>query len=75
MLVLSRKPNETIKIGDQIEVRIIEVKGDTIRIGIEAPKSVEILRGELVQSISENNAEAITVDLDVFNLLTKGTEN
>ncbi len=75
MLVLSRKPNETIKIGDQIEVRIIEVKGDTIRIGIEAPKSVEILRGELVQSISENNAEAITVDLDVFNLLTNSTES
>ncbi|MGN7407814.1 carbon storage regulator CsrA [Sporosarcina sp. SAFN-010] len=75
MLVLSRKPNETIKIGDQIEVRIIEVKGDAIRIGIEAPKSVEILRGELVQSISENNAEAITVDLDVFNLLTNSTES
>ncbi|MGG0644204.1 carbon storage regulator CsrA [Sporosarcina gallistercoris] len=66
MLVLSRRPNETIKIGDDIELKIIEVKGDVVRIGIEAPKSVEILRGELVQSISETNSEAITVDLNVF---------
>lgn len=69
MLVLSRKPNETIKIGDDIELKIIEVKGDVVRIGIEAPKSVDILRGELVLSISETNSEAITVDLNVFNQL------
>ena len=71
MLVLSRRPNETIKIGDDIELKIIEVKGDVVRIGIEAPKSVDILRGELVQSISETNSEAITVDLNVFNRLMK----
>ncbi|MDN4606794.1 carbon storage regulator CsrA [Sporosarcina highlanderae] len=71
MLVLSRKPNETIKIGDEIEIRIIEVKGDTIRIGIEAPKSVEILRGELVQSITETNTEALTLDASLFSQLTK----
>ncbi|QTD41183.1 carbon storage regulator CsrA [Sporosarcina sp. Te-1] len=69
MLVLSRKVNETIKIGDEIEIRIIEVKGDTIRIGIEAPKNVEILRGELVQSISETNTEAITLNKDLFTKL------
>lgn len=71
MLVLSRRPNEIIKIGDEIELKIIEVKGDVVRIGIEAPKSVDILRGELVQSISETNSEAITVDLNVFNQLMK----
>ncbi|WOV85004.1 carbon storage regulator CsrA [Sporosarcina jeotgali] len=69
MLVLSRKPNESIQIGDNIEIRIIEVKGDTVRIGIEAPKSVDILRGELVQSISESNTEAISIDLNVFEQL------
>lgn len=71
MLVLSRKTNETIKIGDDIELRILEVKGETVRLGIEAPKSVEILRGELVQSISETNAEAITLDATLFSQLTK----
>ncbi|MBD7985181.1 carbon storage regulator CsrA [Sporosarcina sp. Sa2YVA2] len=71
MLVLSRKTNETIKIGDNIELRILEVKGDTARIGIEAPKSIDILRGELVQSISETNIEAMTVDMDLFTKLTK----
>lgn len=71
MLVLARKENETIKIGDDIEIRILEVKGDTVRIGIEAPKSVDILRGELVLSLSESNAEALTVDDTVFSQLTK----
>lgn len=70
MLVLSRKENETIKIGDDIEIRILEVKGDTVRIGIEAPKSVDILRGELIQSISETNTEAMTVDATLFSQLT-----
>ncbi|WP_262173791.1 carbon storage regulator CsrA [Saccharococcus sp. Marseille-Q5394] len=71
MLVLSRKTNETIKIGDDIEIRILEVKGDTIRIGIEAPRSVDILRGELVQSITETNTEALTLDASLFSQLTK----
>lgn len=71
MLVLSRKSNETIKIGDDIEIRILEVKGDSIRIGIEAPKSIDILRGELVQSITETNTEALTLDASLFLQLTK----
>lgn len=71
MLVLSRKSNETIQIGDDIEIRILEVKGDTVRIGIEAPKSVDILRGELVLSISESNTEATALDATLFSQLTK----
>ncbi|QNK87249.1 carbon storage regulator CsrA [Sporosarcina sp. resist] len=71
MLVLSRKTNETIKIGDDIEIRILEVKGDTVRIGIEAPKSIDILRGELVLSISESNTEATALDDTLFSQLTK----
>lgn len=71
MLVLSRKENETIQIGGDIEIRILEVKGDTVRIGIEAPKSVDILRGELVLSISESNTEATVLDASLFSKLTK----
>ena len=71
MLVLSRKTNETIKISDNIEIRILEIKGDTVRIGIEAPKSIDILRGELIHSISQSNTEALTLDAALFSQLTK----
>lgn len=70
MLVLSRKTNEAIKIGENIELRILEVKGDTVRIGIAAPKNIDILRGELVQTITETNNEALTLDPSLFTQLT-----
>lgn len=47
MLVLSREPGETILIGDNIEIRIVAIKGEKVRIGIAAPKSVPVIRGEL----------------------------
>ncbi|MBB4823626.1 carbon storage regulator [Sporosarcina luteola] len=71
MLVLSRKTNETLKIGDAIEIKILEIKGDTVRIGIEAPKDIDILRGELVQTISETNTESIEISSDLFSELIK----
>lgn len=50
MLVLSRKVNEIIKIGDNVVVTVLSVKGGTIRLGIDAPKDVSILRGELTDA-------------------------
>lgn len=47
MLVLSRKPNEEILIGENIKITVLKVKGNTVRIGIEAPQSVKVMRGEL----------------------------
>lgn len=47
MLVLSRKKNETIVIDGQIRIEVLKVKGNTIRLGISAPKDVRVLRGEL----------------------------
>jgi len=49
MLVLSRKKNEKLMIGDEIEITIVRISGDKCRIGIEAPEGVKILRGELEQ--------------------------
>lgn len=63
MLVLSRKTGDTIQIANDIEVKVLEVKGDTVRIGIEAPRSIEIVRGELLQSVTEENTEALAADL------------
>jgi carbon storage regulator CsrA len=47
MLVLSRKMNQTVIIDGQIEIEVLKIKGNTIRLGITAPKSVKVLRGEL----------------------------
>ncbi|WP_313238444.1 carbon storage regulator CsrA [Sporosarcina ureae] len=69
MLVLSRKAGDMIKIADNIEVKILEVKGDTVRVGIEAPKSVEIVRGELIQSIKDTNTESLSLDIDWYKNL------
>ncbi len=48
MLVLSRKPGEGIHIGDEIVIKVIETKGSTVRIGIDAPAEVPIVRSELL---------------------------
>ena len=47
MLVLSRRESETIKIGDSIEITLVRVSGDRVRVGIQAPSDLLILRGEL----------------------------
>ena len=49
MLVLSRKENECIKLGDSITVTVVRVSGDKVRLGIEAPANILVLRGELEQ--------------------------
>ncbi len=47
MLVLTRKPGEQLKVGDDITITVLEVSGHRIRLGIDAPKSTRVLRGEL----------------------------
>ncbi len=58
MLALSRRVNESIMIGNDIEITILEVKGDQIKVGISAPKSVPIYRKEIYLQIQESNKEA-----------------
>lgn len=66
MLVLSRKVGETIWVGEDVEIVISEVKGEQVKIGIRAPRSVEVIRGELRQDISTSNTEAILKNLDLL---------
>jgi len=59
MLILSRKTNEKIMIGDEISISIIEIRGDQVRIGVDAPKSVKVFRQEVYDAIrAENRAAA-----------------
>ncbi len=58
MLALSRKKDEAIIINNDIEVKIIEIKGDQVKIGISAPKNVPIYRKEVYLQIQEANKEA-----------------
>lgn len=58
MLVLSRKKDQGIVIGDNIELTIIEIQGDQVRIGIKAPKNVSIYRKEIFLEIQDENKKA-----------------
>lgn len=62
MLALSRKKNEAIIINNNIEVTILEVKGDQVKIGITAPKEVPIYRKEVYLQIQEANKAAVDAD-------------
>ena len=59
MLALSRKKDETIVINDDIEVTVIEIKGDQVKLGISAPKSVPVYRKEVYVQIQNANKEAV----------------
>ena len=59
MLILSRKINEKIMIGDEISVSIIEIRGDQVRIGVDAPKSVKVFRQEVFDAIKAENKAAV----------------
>ncbi|MDR1399095.1 MAG: carbon storage regulator CsrA [Treponema sp.] len=60
MLILSRKINEKIMIGEDISISIIEIQGDHIRIGVDAPKNIKIFRQEVFDAIKMENKAAAT---------------
>ncbi len=62
MLALSRKKNEAIIINNNVEVTILEVKGDQVKIGISAPREVPVYRKEVYLQIQEANKEAVNAD-------------
>jgi carbon storage regulator len=64
MLILSRRVNEKIVIGDNVVVSVIEVRGDQVKIGIEAPKSVKVYREEVFEAIQDENRRAAAASID-----------
>ncbi len=71
MLVLTRKTGESIQIGDNIEIKVISIQGDQIKLGIDAPKHIDIHRKEVYLSIQEQNTEASKGIQNLLNLLPK----
>ncbi len=70
MLALSRKKNEALVINNDIEITILEIKGEQVKIGITAPKEVPIYRKEVYMQIQKANEEATTTEgIDVLNEL------
>ncbi|MBJ7894778.1 carbon storage regulator CsrA [Bacillus atrophaeus] len=70
MLVLSRKINEAIQIGEDIEVKIIAVEGDQVKLGIDAPKHIDIHRKEIYLTIQEENNRAASFSNNLLSALS-----
>lgn len=63
MLVLTRKPGDKIKIGNNIVVSVLEIEGGYIKLGVEAPKDISILRMEVFEKIQKENIESASKDI------------
>lgn len=75
MLALTRKKEESIMIGDKIEIKILEIQGDKVKIGIEAPKNVTIYRKEIFLEIQEENKIAAQINVDHFDSIKDMMKN
>lgn len=79
MLVLSRRVGEKLLIGDDIVITIIDTRGDGVRIGIDAPRSMRVNRAEVVEAVQASNLAAVAADDDaqaaLIALITQATQS
>ena len=71
MLVITRKKGESLLIGDDIEIEILKLDNGNVKLAINAPKSIRILRKELYEEVTNENKEAISFDLDILKKIKK----
>lgn len=69
MLVISRKKGESVLIGEDVEIKVVGVDGNNIKLAISAPKNVSILRKEIYDRVKDENKKAVNKNLEVLNLL------
>lgn len=71
MLIITRKKGESLMIGDDIEIVISKIDDGSVKLGIKAPKSVQILRKEIYEEVENENKEASKIDLGMLNNIKK----
>jgi carbon storage regulator len=71
MLVLTRKLGESIAIDDHIKIRVVQIKGKQVRLGIEAPKDTKIHREEVYLAIQEQNQKSVNISSDQTRNLSR----
>jgi len=69
MLVLSRQKDQTIMIGDNIEITVVDIRGDKVRLGITAPPKIPVHRKEVYEAIRRENREAANVSVEDITTL------
>ena len=75
MLVLSRQRDETIMIGDDVEITVVDIRGDKVRLGINAPRHIQVHRKEVYEAIKRENQQAANLSpQDVSDVVGKTNE-
>lgn len=71
MLVITRKNNESILIGDNIEIVVVKIDDGSVKLAINAPKEIQILRKELYKEVAEENKKSVSVDDTILKIIKK----
>lgn len=74
MLVLSRTRDETIMIGDDVEITVVDIRGDKVRLGINAPTSIPVHRKEVYEAIKRENQQAACLGAEQVSDVTKSLQ-
>jgi carbon storage regulator len=75
MLVLTRRAGESVMIGDDVIITVLEARGDVIRLGIQAPRDVQVHREEVYRELRAANREAASPDADAIRAVTEMLQN
>ena len=71
MLIITRKKGESLMIGDDIEIIISKIDDGSVKIGIQAPREIQILRKELYEEVEKENKEATKIDISMLGNIKK----
>jgi carbon storage regulator len=71
MLVLTRRPGESVMVGDEVTITVLEVRGDVVRLGIQAPRTVQVHREEVYRELQAANREAASPSEDAVEALAR----